>query len=153
VATVGGDLAPYRPTLRRLLNHAVEHGLDRQYGGVFRDGLRSTGEPIVYEKEFWQHAECLVGFLDGWEEFRDERYREAFGNVWEFVRRWFIVAGVGEWRTLLARDGTPLDANIGDPWKVSYHTGRAMLETCLRLERRVAARNGDDVANQNHHRR
>lgn len=128
------DLAPYRPVLRRLLDHAITHGVDRQYGGVYRDGLRATGEPIVLEKEFWQHAECLVGFLDGWELFGDPRYREAFANVWSFVQQHFIVPA-GEWRILLTREGQPIDSNTGNPWKVSYHTGRAVLESTQRLGR------------------
>ena len=48
-----------------------------------------------------------------------------------------IEPGVGEWRTLLARDGTILDGKIGNPWKVSYHSGRSMSECAQRLERLV----------------
>lgn len=134
----GGDLTPYRPVMRRLLDHAVEHGVDWKYGGIYRDGLRATGEALVFEKEFWQHSESLVGFLDGYELFGDPRYLDAFENLWRFVRERMVIAGVGEWRTLLDRFGKPLDANIGNPWKVSYHTGRAMLECSQRLQRLCA---------------
>jgi mannose/cellobiose epimerase-like protein (N-acyl-D-glucosamine 2-epimerase family) len=48
-----------------------------------------------------------------------------------------IIQNVGEWRTLLTREGAPIDANIGNPWKVSYHTGRAMLECYTRLKKLV----------------
>jgi mannobiose 2-epimerase len=133
LATAEADLTPYKPLLRRLLDHTVAHGLDREFGGIYRDGRRATGEPVVFEKEFWQHAEVLVGFLDGWELFGDDRYLAAFESVWQFVRRHFIIEGVGEWRTLLARDGQPLDPKIGNPWKVSYHTGRALIECATRL--------------------
>lgn len=134
------DLTPYRPVLQRLLDHAVIHGLDRDYGGIYRDGLRATGQPIVREKEFWQHAECLVGFLDGWQLFGDDRYRDAFENIWNFVQRHFIVPGIGEWRVLLARDGSPLDSHVGNPWKVCYHTGRAVLESTERLVQLAGSR-------------
>jgi mannobiose 2-epimerase len=100
--------------------------------------LRATGEPLVLEKEFWQHAEALVGFLDGYEVFGDERYLDAFECLWRFVAKYMIIHEVGEWRTLLARDGSPLDSNIGNPWKVNYHTGRAMIECTRRLERLLA---------------
>jgi mannobiose 2-epimerase len=126
--------------IRRLLSHAIAHGLDRTHGGVYRDGLRTSGEPIVLEKEFWQNAEVLVGFLDGYELLGDESCLEAFQNVWHFVRDHMIVPGVGEWRTLLAADGSILDGNIGNPWKVSYHTGRAMLECSQRLARLMGPR-------------
>ena len=133
----GADPAPYLPAMRRLLDHAVAHGVDWEYGGIYRDGLRGGGA-LVLEKEFWQHSESLVGFLGGYEQFGDERYLDAFENLWNFVARYFIIAGVGEWRTLLDRRGNPIDANIGNLWKVSYHTGRAMIECTERLARLLA---------------
>lgn len=133
VLVAGADLTTYQPIIERLLLHAIEHGLDRSRGGVYRDGLRATGEPIVLEKEFWQNAEVLVGFLDGYELLGNTACLEAFQNVWTFARNHMIIPDVGEWRTLLAVDGAVMDGNIGNPWKVSYHTGRAMLECSQRL--------------------
>ena len=144
IDVAGADLTPYRPIMKRLLDHAVTHGVDWERGGIYRDGLRSSGKAIVLEKEFWQHAEVLVGFLDGYELFNDPRYLEAFETVWSFVRAHMIIPGVGEWRTLLDRDGQPLDPNIGNEWKVSYHTGRATLECTQRLER-LCSRQSDDA--------
>lgn len=133
--TAGVEGGQYRAIHRRLLDHAAEHGVDWEYGGIYRDGMRVTGEAIVLEKEFWQHSECLVGFLDGYEQFGEARYLEAFGKIWEFVRKFMIVQGVGEWRTLLDRQGRTMDGNIGNPWKVAYHSGRSMLECRERLRR------------------
>lgn len=127
-----------RAIYRRLLDHAVKHGVDWEYGGIYRDGLRATGEAIVKEKEFWQHSESLVAFLDGYEQFHEPRYLEAFGKIWQFVQDFMIIKGVGEWRTLLDRQGKPIDPNIGNPWKVSYHTGRSMVECRERLMRLLA---------------
>jgi len=45
-----------------------------------------------------------------------------------------IIPGVGEWRTLLDRQGNPIDSKIGNPWKVAYHSGRALLESVIRLD-------------------
>ncbi len=132
------EAGSYQAPLRRLLDHAVQHGVDWEFGGIYRDGLRATGEAIVKEKEFWQHSESLVGFLDGYEAFGDRRYLDAFSKIWEFARDYMIVKGVGEWRTLLDRQGKPIDANIGNPWKVSYHTGRAMVESRERMMRLLA---------------
>lgn len=128
------DMTPYLTPLRRLLDHAVEQGVDWEFGGIYRDGVRGGG-PLVLEKEFWQHSECLVGFIGGYEQFGDVRYLDAFENLWNFVRAKMIIHGVGEWRTLLDRQGNPIDAKIGNPWKVSYHTGRAMIECSERLAR------------------
>jgi len=93
--TAAADVTPYAPVMRRLLDHAVEHGVDREFGGVFRDGTAGGG-PLVLEKEFWQTAEVLVGFLDGFEHFGDARYLAAFENVWDLARRHMIVPGLGE---------------------------------------------------------
>ena len=134
----GADLDPYRPVLKRLLDHAVAHGVDWEHGGIYRDGLRADGKVLVTEKEFWQHAEVLVGFLDGYEVFKDPLYLKAFEAVWEFVQEHMILPEVGEWRTLVDRESRPLDSNIGNPWKVSYHTGRSMLECEQRLGRLCA---------------
>jgi mannobiose 2-epimerase len=131
--TAGSGLDAARPAIRRLVAHSLVHGIDWEYGGVFRDGTASGG-PLVREKEFWQNAEALVGLLDGYELFGDDRLRAAFLNVWNFARDRFI-APCGEWRILLTRAGRPLDANVGNDWKVSYHTGRALLECTERLER------------------
>jgi mannobiose 2-epimerase len=133
--TAGVATEPYRPAMRRLYDHAVAHGVDWEVGGIYRDGLRATGKAIVLEKEFWQHAEALVGFLDGYELFGDQRHLDAFNCLWRFSTRHLIIAGVGEWRTLLTCEGAAIDPNIGNAWKVSYHTGRAMIE----CERRLAA--------------
>ncbi len=131
--TAGDSLDAAFPAIRRLTEHAVAHGIDWEQGGVFRDGTASGG-PLVREKEFWQNAEALVGLLDGFELFGDVRYRAAFLNVWDFARDHFI-APCGEWRILLDQAGRPLDANVGNDWKVAYHTGRALLECTERLTR------------------
>lgn len=41
---------------------------------------------------------------------------------------------IGEIRTLLTREGGHFDPKIGNPWKVAYHSGRALLESMQRLE-------------------
>jgi mannobiose 2-epimerase len=132
------DEEPYKATLKRLLDHALDNGVDWEMGGIFRDGLRATGKPIVLEKEFWQHSEALTAFLDGYEQFGGTRYLDGFGKVWQFVQDHMIVKEVGEWRTLLDRSGKPIDGKIGNPWKVCYHSGRSMLESRERLRKLLA---------------
>lgn len=131
------NTASHQPIMLRLIDHALAHGVDWQYGGVYRDGI-ANGQALILEKEFWQNAEVLVGFLDGYGLSGNGRYLQAFEQVWRFVNRYMINHEVGEWRTLLSREGQPLDANIGNPWKVAYHSGRAMLESISRLETMLA---------------
>ena len=134
VQTAEADPEPYYPVMRRLLDHALAHGVDWEYGGIYRDGTASGG-PLIKDKEFWQNAEVLVGFLDGFETFGETRYLDAFETIWRFVEAYMLVPEVGEWRTLLDRRGRPIDPKIGNPWKVAYHSGRATLECVTRLAR------------------
>lgn len=131
LAVAREDPRPWEATMRGLADHALAHGLDREHGGVFRDGT-ATGGPLVLEKEFWQNAEALVGFLDAWQATGDGRHAEAFLRVWDFARRHFV-APCGEWRVLLDRSGHVLDGDVGNDWKAVYHTGRAALECVERL--------------------
>jgi mannobiose 2-epimerase len=130
----GADSKPYEPLLRKLVDNALKYGVDWTYGGIYRDGLR-TGGALVKEKEFWQHSEALVGFLDAYEAYRDPACLDAFECLWDFVNTHMIVHAIGEWRVLLDRQGRPLDTNVGNDWKNSYHTGRAMCECQMRLRR------------------
>jgi mannobiose 2-epimerase len=126
------DPAPYLSLTRALIDHAVRDGVDWEYGGIFRDGL-PEGPAVVVEKEFWQHAEALVGFIDAYQRFTDVRYLEAAECLWRFIRD-YMAAPAGEWRTLMSRDGqTTIDADLGNPWKAAYHTGRALTESVDRL--------------------
>ena len=132
ISVAGEDPAPWQPVLRRLVDHAIAHGIDWRRGGVFRDGTAGGG-PLVREKEFWQNAEALVGLIDAHQSFGDERYAAAFLNVWSFAQQYFV-APCGEWRVLLGRTGSVIDGHVGNDWKVAYHTGRALLECVERLE-------------------
>jgi cellobiose epimerase len=129
----GESAEPYKPMFRQLLDNAVKYGVDFEKGGIYRDGLRRGGA-LVLEKEWWQHTESLVGFLEGYELFKDVRYFEAFQAIWNFVNTKMINHEVGEWRRLLDRDGHVIDGNIGNEWKVAYHSGRSMMECDKRLK-------------------
>ena len=130
----GESVEPYKPLFKLLLDNAVKYGVDFEKGGIYRDGLRKGGA-LVLEKEWWQHTEALVGFLEGYELFNDIRYYEAFQKIWGFVDSKMINHQVGEWRRLLDRDGKVIDGSIGNEWKVAYHSGRSMMECDKRLHK------------------
>lgn len=131
------DAARYLPLTRSLVDHAIRDGVDWEFGGVYRDGL-PEGPAVVLEKEFWQNAEVLVGFIDAYQRFGDPRFLDAAESTWRFARD-HIVAPTGEWRTLVSRDGSAaIDAALGNPWKAAYHTGRALTESVDRLRSMLA---------------
>jgi len=118
--------------MRRLVDHALEYGLDREWGGIYRDGPH-RGSALVTDKEWWQQAEVLVGFLDAYEVFGEDKYLDAFFNVWSFAGMHMINWAQGEWRQLLGRRGEQLCGDLGNDWKAVYHTGRSMMECRRRL--------------------
>ncbi len=125
----------YKDIIIKLVDNAVEYGIDKVNGGIYRDGTHS-GEVLVKDKEFWQNAEVLVGFLDIYEITKNEKYLQAFENVWEFVNKYMIDHKLGEWRTLVSEDGkTVLSTDIGTAWKACYHSGRSIHETINRINK------------------
>lgn len=128
-----GEADSQEPILRKLLDHSLKYGYDYEYGGVYRDGIADQGV-LVTDKEWWQNFESLVGYLNGFTKYRDEKYWDAFAMTWEFVKTKFLNLEVGESRQLLDRTGEPLVPNLGNPWKGIYHTGRALAECLERFE-------------------
>lgn len=123
----------YAPVVRTIFDHCVEFGIDQEFGGVYIEGPFDA-LPTSRHKQFWQQAEVLIGMLDAYALFDDEKYWEAFGNVHRFVFDKFVsMSAGGEWRALLERDGTPIWDYVGHAWKISYHTVRSMIQTVERL--------------------
>ena len=127
------DNGQYMELFRTIYDHTVSNGIDSEFGGVYVEGPHSGG---VYdmEKEFWQQAEVLIGMLDAWLLFRDEKYLKAYKNVHRFVFDKMINKGVGEWYPLLSRTGEPVWTHMSHSWKVNYHTIRAMIQSIFRLK-------------------
>lgn len=123
--------AQYLTAIQGLLEHTLEHGVDWEYGGIYRYGLFS-GPPTVDDKDFWPQAEGMVGFLYGYLLFRRPEYLEAVENIWTFVKEHLIIPGLGEWRSLVSRRGKVIDGFSGQPWKDGYHAGRSLSE-CVRI--------------------
>jgi mannobiose 2-epimerase len=116
-----------------MTDHAIKYGIDAEYGGMYRDGPLD-GPAMVKDKEFWQNSEALVGFLTMYQETGQQKYLDAFYNVWGFVDKHMINHELGEWKTLLTRTGDPIDPRIGNPWKACYHSGRSIIESIKRID-------------------
>ncbi len=131
---LGFDRRHYGQIIKQLTDHSLTYGFDDQFGGVFSDGPH-RGKAYVFDKEWWQNCEVLVGYLDAFERFNEDQYLDAFINTWAFDNTYFINHQVGEWRQLLDRQGRTIVGSLGNQWKCIYHTGRSMLECKRRLER------------------
>lgn len=115
-----------------IFEHTWRDGVDRECGGLFVEGHRAHG-PMEKNKEFWQQAEALIGFLDAHRMTGEERYLEAFRNLHDFVFAKMICWEHGEWFPLLSREGAVLRDDLGYHWKIGYHTVRSMCEVVSRL--------------------
>ena len=127
-----GEAGRHDAEIVRFGEHALRWGTDPVHGGVYRDGP-FRGPAYDTDKEFWQNAEAMPGFLQTYSSGGDARFLEAFLGVWGFVRRSLINPAVGEWYTRTTAAGDLLVGDIGGPWKVCYHSGRATLEAIGRL--------------------
>ena len=87
------------------------------------------------EKEFWQQAEGLIGMLDAYLMFDEEKYWNAYKNVHRFVFDKGINHEVGEWWPLMSREGEPIWTHMSHSWKINYHSVRAMIQSIERLDR------------------
>lgn len=130
---LGRPRSDYAAVVRPIFDHCVEYGLDREHGGVYVEGP-TNAPPDLTEKQFWQQAEVLIGFLDAYALFGDETYWQAFENVYRFVFDKFVVMDAGgEWYERVDRFGNPVDDALGHAWKISYHTVRCIVQCIRRL--------------------
>lgn len=123
----------YINQLKKAFSHAADHGIDWKYGGVFVEGSHS-GEVYDREKEFWQQAEALIGFLDAYRIFGEDKYWKAYENVHRFVLDKMVNHEVGEWWPLMTRQGIPIWTHMSHSWKINYHTVRSIVQSIRRLD-------------------
>ncbi|GAB3689496.1 cellobiose 2-epimerase [Spirosoma flavus] len=123
----------YQEQLLKSISHAVDFGIDWEFGGVFVEGSHAG---VVYdrEKEFWQQAEVVIGLLDAYRIFGDEKYWNAYENVHRFLMDKMINHPVGEWWPLMTRQGVPIWTHMSHSWKINYHTVRSVIQSIRRLD-------------------
>lgn len=127
IEILGLNIEDYKPAIKLLTDHAIENGIDWERGGVYCEGPMDGGPARETNKEFWQQSETLVGLLDAYILFKDEKYLKAYENVHRFSMDVGINHEVGEWYPLFDENNTLLEDYMGHAWKINYHTVRSML--------------------------
>lgn len=115
-----------------IFEHTYANGVDWEYGGLFVEG-QHKGSATETNKEFWQQAEGMIGFLDAYSLTSDEKYLNAFMNIHDFVFTKMINWDQGEWYPLLNKQGDVIWDYMGTSWKTIYHTVRGMCQTIKKL--------------------
>ena len=127
-----GDSRLHTGLVDRMGAHTLRYGYDATFGGVYREGP-PLGAATDTDKEFWQNAESLTGFLHLFELTGKPEYAEAFSATWSFAKQHLIHPGLQEWHIRTTRDGTMIDDSLGNQWTGGYHTVRAPIECVRRL--------------------
>lgn len=139
---LGRNREQIRPIFCGLLDNALKYGFDNEHGGIAMIGPYDS--PVVddpryavetHQKEWWEQAEALTAFSEGYEWTGDPRYLMAFEKEWGWVWTHQIDHQDGDWFTEVDwKTGAPLtfDKGMGG-WKVCYHNGRALMRTSTAL--------------------
>jgi len=129
---------------RQLVDHALDEGFDWELGGFYDEGP-FDGKGLNTRKVWWAQAEGAnaLARLHALEGRPDSRYLQALRRTWLFIQRHQIDPVHGGWIVAVTREGRPLagavvGANKGADSKVTYHTGRAMLNLADTLRRRAS---------------
>jgi mannobiose 2-epimerase len=140
-ASVLGDAALFmrlKPIAFKIAEVTLAEGIDAD-GAVFNAG-DNTGVTDT-AKEWWPQAEAVVGFLDAYQLFHDERFLAAALRCWDFIETRLVDRAHGEWLRGVDRAGNVLPDQLKVSfWKCPYHNGRACMEAASRL-RTIAAAN------------
>ena len=127
---------------KRMVDHVLRYGWDRERGGVFDGGYYFAGQerPSIVRttKEWWAQAEALNSFLMMSELFPDDtmQYEQHFRDQWEYCKRYVIDTARGGWYW----GGTDIVPSLvhapkSSIWKGAYHTSRALINCIRRLRR------------------
>ena len=83
---------------------------------------------------WWVQAEGVVGFLNAFQRYKNERYLDIAKALWEYIKSEIIDKREGgEWSSQVFDNATPdMKKPTVDPWKCPYHNGRMCLEVIKR---------------------
>lgn len=112
---------------------------------VYDEALLEDGS-ILYEaspdgfkdltKQWWAHAEAVVGFYNAYQQTGQPLFLNASKKVWGYIQDHFIDREGGDWFKALDSNGYPdLTHNKVGPWDCPYHHARMCLEMIHRSEK------------------
>ncbi|HEY1794438.1 MAG TPA: AGE family epimerase/isomerase [Opitutaceae bacterium] len=142
-ANVVGDqdlIARARKASVEIANATLTEGIDKD-GGVPIEG--GPNGYIDRNKEWWEQAEAMVGFLNAYQISGEPRFLEASRNSWHFIETRLIDRVHGDWLMEVTPEGKLAEVELRDGrhfpmpkldlWKCPYHSGRSCFEVDARV--------------------
>ena len=133
---------------KKMLDHALANGWDRDKGGFYDGGYYCKGEThctIVKDtKNWWAQAEGLNALLLFSRIFPQGGYRPYFDKQWEYVKQYILDPNHGDW----FEGGIDKEPHFktgpkSHMWKCTYHTGRALMNCAVMLSETIPSGAGE----------
>lgn len=133
-ALVLGDktlLEKIEPVIQRIAAAAAE-GLQPDGSMVYEKNV-ANGHTDT-DRHWWVQAEAIVGYLNLYQFFGDEKAAERALRCWDFTREYLIDQTYGEWYWSITEEHqiNRTDDKAGF-WKCPYHNGRMCMEILERF--------------------
>jgi mannose/cellobiose epimerase-like protein (N-acyl-D-glucosamine 2-epimerase family) len=109
------------PTARRFFEVAWHNGWDRQHGGLVY-GFAPGGEVCDADKYFWVQAESLAAAALLAQRSGDERFWQAYDQLWVYSWAHMIDHQHGAWYRIRRPDNQPYSDEKSPAGKTDYHT-------------------------------
>lgn len=111
----------------------MREGID-QDGGLLNEKNLDNGH-LDSDKHWWPQAEAVVGFVNAWQNSKDDKFLETAFASWNFINSFIVDHKGGEWFWKVSRDGkVSYEEEKAGAWKCPYHNTRACIEVLKRLE-------------------
>jgi len=122
---------------KKLLDHTLANGFDKDYYGLYDKGYSFSGEDAIEivdsSKIWWAQAEAWHALALFSTLYPDETsYRQAFQNMWKYIDREIIDHQNGGWyNSGLDKNPENKTSRKAHAWKSCYHDGRALFQVVL----------------------
>ena len=118
-----------------LFIRAMEHGWDREHGGLIY-GFDLQGNSHDRDKYFWVQAESITAAALLGERTGESIYWDWYDRIWDYSFTFFVDHVYGAWYRILTPDNRRYDERKSYNNKADYHTMGACHEVLKVVERR-----------------
>lgn len=120
----------YNQMVKGIAYNILEHALN-QDGSLLNERENGIDDPT---RIWWVQSEALVGFYNAYMKTSDQVFKKAAENVWKYIVRYMKDSREkAEWYYSIDEAGNPIERDVCEPWKVSYHNVRSCLELIERM--------------------